>query len=749
MLSFLKQSFERFRRSYRGEPGAGPLIDSEEVEAMLERSRVPAVLMLVLVWTVSAVVLILSGVRQYRLEDWEEGQRAPFSIYAAVDFQYVDPAETARRIKEARESVPGYYRLDDEKTRRILKDVDDFFSWVGSPADDKSAAPKYKLTPELKKLLVEAKDSERGYREFRENLRMMLNRGINRSDIGGEWRVVGKNGAFTAQRSDTVDQCADTLARRLLPGSFESNHAELKKLLKDLIGADGNLSYYASLTDAERQKAETAVKPVRNDKEKGALLIRKGDRYTREIREIIEAERKAMPGSGRLVAYRQVAWSFFVLLGGVLFIYRFSKDIRRDNLRIILAGITIAVGLALNYNAIKFFEYLLQILDSMDNRLIIAAVPVAFTSVVLSLSLDLRTALCAGGIVAVISSMMIMPHRSLELALRWVAISSAAALAVHHVSNYRSFFERTVLTVLGMTAALSIDAVFWGHTAAELPLVIKHAAWTILGNAVAGAMLALLMIFVLERVFNLSTDTVLMGLSDCTHVVLGKLQREAGGTMAHSMAVATLAEDAARAIGANPLRAKVGALFHDIGKLVRPQYFTENNPDSALLHDRLKPEESARIILAHVTDGVAMAREHRLCRFVRNVIATHHGDDLVRFFYYKAQEESKKTGIPVREADFRYTGKPPRSREEGIISLADACEAASRSLKDPTEESLAALVGNIIQGRFRDGLLRDSRLSAAELEVLRKSFISTLSSMMRGRIAYPAGATASGEAKKC
>ena len=554
-------------------------------------------------------------------------------------------------------------------------------------------------------------------------------------------------GGNVPYKSDTVAQCVDELTRRLLPVGFESHKAEFKTLLKQLIGKDGNLTYCANVTDRERRKAEEAVKPVKIDKERGALLIRKGEIFTQRHREMIDAERKATPDSDREVMFWQAAWSFFVLLGGVLFIYWFSKDIRRDNMRIMLAGITIAAALAINYNSVKLFEYLLQIVSSLDNRLIIAAVPVAFCSVVLSLVLDLRTALCAGGIVAVISAMMILPHRSLELALRWTAISSAAALAVHHVSNYRSFFERTVLVVLGMTLALSLDVVFWGQAEAKLQEIMKYAAWTIVANAVVCAMLVLLMIFVLERVFNLSTDSVLMGLSDSNHEVLERLKREAPGTMVHSMAVATLAEDGARAIGANPLRAKVGALFHDIGKLSDPQYFTENNPGSALLHDRLKPEESARIILAHVTDGVALARKYRLCRFVRNVIASHHGDDLVRFFYRKAQELSKTTGVPVNEEDFRYHGKLPKSREEGIISLADACEAASRSLKDPTEESLGALVGNIIQGRFRDGMLRESRLSAAELEMLRKVFISALACMMHGRIAYNAAPVAE-EVKK-
>ena len=261
-------------------------------------------------------------------------------------------------------------------------------------------------------------------------------------------------------------------------------------------------------------------------------------------------------------------------------------------------------------------------------------------------------------------------------------------------------------------------------------------------------MLALLMIFVLELLFNLSTDMALMVLGQSNHPLLERMTREAGGTMSHATSVAVIAEDAARAIGANPLRAKVGALFHDIGKLADPKYFTENNPESSRLHDRLTPEESSRIIRAHVTDGIELARQHRLCRFIRSVISTHHGDDLVRSFYVKAQEKSKKTGAPVREEDFRYHGRPPRNKEEGIISLADACEAASRSLKDPTPEKIDAMVHGIFQGRFAGGMLRDCRLTAEELDKLQKSFIVTLTCMMRGRIAYPeAVASAEGDKK--
>lgn len=789
MRTLLKQFFSRLRERRRGELRGKPLIDREAVEEMLERSRVPAVLMLVLVWTVSSVLLILSRERQYHLLDWIEGQRAPFSIYAAVDFQYADSAATARKRDEARQSIPDYYREDGT---RITDDVNAFFTRLavrvdrqaavppaadpGASADPaksaKPAAPAKSAkpaepaapateaatladrtaqnSPALAKALDDAYRRKGNARQFDDYLQLMLKRGIIGPGIGDKpLRIVGRSGNFTANSFFTVDDCADFLSGLLLNDAPGEQRRECRALLKELIGEYGNLYPDPAVTEAERQKAVDAVERVMVSKNRGSLLIRKGERFTPEMREMIDAERAATPRSGWFEAYRQMGWSFVILLAGVLFICFVSKEIRRDNLRILLAGLTVAAALSFNYNMIKLFEYMLRNAMLFDEKLVVAALPVAFCAVVLSIVLDMRTAICAGGIVAVISAMMIMPSRSLELALRWMAISSGVALMMRNVGNYRSFFMRTVGSVLVMTWALNLDLIFYGRPGAEIPKVLQEAVWVILGNAVFCAMTALLMIFVLELLFNLSTDMALMVLSDCNHPVLERLKRKAPGTMAHAMAVATLSEDAARAIGANPVRAKAGALFHDIGKLSNPQYFTENNPNSSLLHDRLKPEESSGIILSHVTDGVELARQYRLCHFIRSVISSHHGDDLVRFFYYKAQEESKKTGAPVNVEDFRYHGKPPRDREEGIISLADACEAASRSIKEPTPEKIGELVGNIIQSRFRDGQLRNSRLTGEELNKLRKSFTFTLSSSMHGRIAYPKEATAAKGNGKC
>ena len=228
-----------------------------------------------------------------------------------------------------------------------------------------------------------------------------------------------------------------------------------------------------------------------------------------------------------------------------------------------------------------------------------------------------------------------------------------------------------------------------------------------------------------------------MVLCDYNHPLMERLKREAPGTFFHSLMVATLAEDAARAIGANPLKAKAGALFHDVGKLSMPQYFTENNMGAPNQHVDLNPQMSSIIIRDHVKEGLALARQYRMCRTVRDAIEQHHGTDLVRFFYAKALAEKRPNAAPVLESQFRYQGRLPQDREMAIISLADACEAACRSLEKPSAAKIETVVDEIFHSRISDGQLNQSNITLAELEKVRQSFISTLISMKHVRISYP------------
>ena len=757
--------------------GDKPLIDVEAFDVMLERSRIPAVLMLVLVWAVASVLLILAWNRQQQLLDWMIGQSAPYNIKAPVDFEYTDSAATEKKRQLAEDAAPAFFRIDRQLTKNITDNINDFFVLIENRLADAAnrrnhavsgslpTAVVAKASPALAAALIREYRKNDNYPVFRNRLNEMLSKGIigaSSADVKAlaeHWtgrtliRIIDTHdrvleGTFPLGSFPSVPMAAEILASLLFPSDPQCRD-EFRALLLVLIGPHGNMNCDAAHTREARKLAAAAVKPEIKFCSGGVTLIRKGERYTREKRDMIVAALQAKPSSGLKDAYTQMAWSFVIVLAGVAFLYMASPDIRRDNLRILIAGLTVSIALVVNYEAIKFFYYMQRHDIVHNDQLVLSAVPVALGAVMLAIMLDCRTAICAGGLIAVVTSMMIMPTRSLEVALRWVAVSSVAAVLVRNVINYRSFFVRTALGVFFLTWAINLIDILSPDVELKLGVKLWNATWVIFCNGLFCAMAALTLLFIFELLFNLSTNMALMVLSDCNHPLLERLKREAPGTMAHSMAVAALAEDAARTIGANPLRAKAGALFHDIGKLAMPQYFTENNPDSGLLHQAINPQMSSIIIRDHVKEGLALARQHRLCRFIRGVISSHHGDDLVRFFYRQALDEHKADSPPVLESQFRYHGNLPKSREEGIINLADACEAASRSLKHPTQENITEMVRNIIQMRFSSGQLRKCHLTAEDLSKLEKSFISSLASGMHGRVAYPQGMEKTGGAGKC
>jgi hypothetical protein len=254
----------------------------------------------------------------------------------------------------------------------------------------------------------------------------------------------------------------------------------------------------------------------------------------------------------------------------------------------------------------------------------------------------------------------------------------------------------------------------------------------------------------LEGLFSITTNVSWLELCDLNHPLLKKMQLDAPGTFHHSLVMAALAEAAAEAIGANAVLCRACAYFHDIGKLKKPEYFIENLADGVENpHQALTPTMSALIIIAHVKDGVDLAMKYKLNPRIIDAILEHHGDSLVAYFYQKcqllkAQEEGKvdqglenAEDLPqVDEENFRYPGPRPRSRETGILSLADAIESASRTLKKPNPMRIRTLVDDIVRARLADGQLDDCPLSMRELTKIRESFSNTLRSMMHSRISY-------------
>jgi cyclic-di-AMP phosphodiesterase PgpH len=273
-----------------------------------------------------------------------------------------------------------------------------------------------------------------------------------------------------------------------------------------------------------------------------------------------------------------------------------------------------------------------------------------------------------------------------------------------------------------------------------------------LGNGIVTAMLVGGALPLLEHVFQITTDVSWLELSDLNHPLLRRMTMEAPGTYHHSLVVANLAESAAEKIGANATMCRVCAYFHDVGKLVKPQYFTENMSFDRNPHDDLAPSMSALIIISHVKEGVDLALKNKLNQHVIDIIQQHHGTSLVYYFYQRAiqQQEDARAGgkimnireedIPdVEEESFRYPGPKPQTKESAIVSLADIVESASRSLEKPTPQKIEQLVNELIEERIADGQLDECDLTLGELRVIAARFRFTLATMLHTRIAYPKG----------
>jgi putative nucleotidyltransferase with HDIG domain len=321
--------------------------------------------------------------------------------------------------------------------------------------------------------------------------------------------------------------------------------------------------------------------------------------------------------------------------------------------------------------------------------------------------------------------------------------------------------SRSTLVVVGLWSALSYFLMSWGMTVVEKMGIapsdmtptapfwldvtywvesLRGAGWCLAAGFLVSGSLPFI-----ESTFGTVTDISLLELGDVSHPLLQELVRKAPGTYNHSITVASIGETAADDIGANGLLVRVGAYFHDIGKLLKPHYFVENMTDGENRHDHLAPAMSTLIIIGHVKDGVDLAEEHGLPRPILDFIEQHHGTTLVEYFYHEATrlaEEDPDHRTDAEESNFRYPGPKPQTRENAVLMIADAVEGASRALSEPTPSRIERLVHEIAMRRLLDGQFDECGLTLTELSRIEDSLTKSLTAMYHGRVKYPEPRTA-------
>jgi putative nucleotidyltransferase with HDIG domain len=360
-------------------------------------------------------------------------------------------------------------------------------------------------------------------------------------------------------------------------------------------------------------------------------------------------------------------------------------------------------------------------------------VPIAFVGIVVSALFDRRVGLLTVVLLTVLVAAQpaYFAPSSLPVLL---AAGASAALAVRATSRR----DQSYLWILVIAAVTAVAVVGTGLAAGAprgfiLAGVIRAGA-----ISAVSVIAAMLLMPVAEALTGRQTHLTLLEWGDLHHPLLQRLSLEAPGTYAHTIAIANLAEAASRAIGANALLARVGAYYHDIGKLVKPQYFVENQPRGRNPHDKLKPGTSASIIRNHVREGLELADQVRLPATIRAFITEHHGTNTIAYFMERARE---REGAPTNPSEFSYPGPVPQSAETAIVMLADGAEAAVRAIVEPTPERVRDVVDRIVKQRLDEGQLRDAPLTLRQLTLVKREFVRVLGGMYHARVEYPSQTT--------
>ena len=572
------------------------------------------------------------------------------------------------------------------------------------------------------------------WRNFEEERDRLISSGIFSSSEKNN-KSVGKKIVITdlAGRQHTprpIDDIPDVEKAAKILGDKISGKLSTQKIFASIFGDEGNLKYDKATSANAIAQAEKSVADVSVEVKQYTPIITENTIIDEKLLEKYDAymEHQQRYHIDLETILRSIFTSLIMVVFVGFYMYHIHPEILKSNKKLALLGFVTIFSLLINYGAIKLYMFGGEIFNLPQQYLLYFS-PYTLASVILAVTLGFRVALYIGFFVA--SLLALMNGGGFEFAFMGMVACSLSALAVRDAENYRAFFFWTLIPVWFMGLICYLPNLQSGRLTETLIAGVIIS----LTNGFLTSITALLIIFFLELVFNVTTNMSLLLLTN-NHPLLDRLKREAPGTFFHSIMVATLAEDAAKAIGANAIRAKCGALYHDIGKLSKPQYFTENNLENDNQHTDLNPQVSSIIIRDHVNEGLLLARKHKLNRVIRTAIEQHHGNDLVHYFYNRAINTENKNGSHVDEGQFRYQGDLPREKEMVIISLADACEAAVRSLEKPSVQKIEMMVDEIFKKRFRDNQLNHAQMTLDELHKVRESFITNLISMRHGRIAY-------------
>lgn len=512
---------------------------------------------------------------------------------------------------------------------------------------------------------------------------------------------------------------------QLINSSIQNFDRGNQQIITDLVAGEvqPNITFDEKFTNRELEEVLKNISYTKGKVSKGELIIQKGD--------IIEGKRLNVLSSYEL-ASKSTVWSksnynwivfgyailvSLALLMLLLFLHRYRLEIYNDNNKVTFIFFNV------------FLMLLVQTLVIKSNAAYLYVVPLSILPIVLKAFFDARLGLFTH-VLTILLLGFIVPN-SFEFIYLHIIAGIVTILTVSELYKRANLFISIgQITLIYMVTYFAFSIIKVGNA--------SEVNWSYFGLFAANGLLSFLSVFFIyfyEKVFGLVSDVTLLELSNTNSKLLRELNEKAPGTFQHSMQVANLAEAAANEIGANSMLVRTGALYHDIGKMKTPMYFTENQSTGANPHDDLSPKDSARIILDHVINGIEIAKKNNLPDRIIDFIRTHHGTSVTYYFYKKEQENNPDSTVDIKK--FQYQGPIPFSRETAILMMCDAAEAASKSLKQPTAQQIEGLIDKIIEKQKSSNQFINSDITFREIEKIKKIIKNKLMNIYHLRVEYP------------
>ncbi len=652
------------------------------------------------------------------------GDAAPGDVFAGRYVRYPDHVRTEHLRDLVAKQVPRVYHPVANADSESRGEIRAFFEAAAQLRDEKPVPPKEQQLQRLSKAAPNLAP---------EHLEIAL-------------RLRGPQ--LRAAEQSALRLAADVMRRPISPENLEDERAwvrsrtsdanltpEANTLVREIVAVNllANQHYNEQETEAARRRERERVATQYETIRRGDLILRKGDTVTEEHMSKLRALGLVREQIDVWTAVSLILLAFGLVAVFCLYLYQFHPRILRSVNELLLISVVVC-GCLLLY---RLGSTALGLRFSGEQLGFIGMVCSALGAMLIASLLCPQIAVFVGVALALLTSVQV--GAELKFAILSIVSSLVGVQAVSTIRN-RDGILRACFTVSAVNAVTALVA--HGATEATLPNELsqlgQNAVWAT-GGGFMSVMLFVLFAAWLERPFRLTTHLTLLELSDPSHPLLRRLQMEAPGTYHHSIIVGNLSEAAAEAIGADALFCRVSSLYHDVGKVVRPHFFVENQ-SSENLHDNINPSLSSLIVTSHVKDGVELAEEHRLPPPLIAIIREHHGTCLIKYFYHRAVTTGEEAS-PALEFQFRYEGPRPQTKESGIIMVADAVEAASRTLDKPTPGRIRDLIERIVRDRLTDGQFDECELTFKDLEKVITSMTRSLTSLLHARVEYPVGDT--------